>query len=529
MKVLLPDLVGRQDLAARFLREIKLLAALDHPNIAALRTALTADNQLVMIMEFVEGQTLAQRLQHGPIPVADAVNYVGQALDALRYAHAQHIVHRDIKPANMMLTPAGVIKVTDFGIARQRDDQTITVAGATTGSLSYMSPEQINGETTDARSDLYSLGISLYEMVTGQCPFRADNTFAVMVAHLKETPRPPIELLPSLGPELNEIILTSIAKDPAERFQTAEAFRNALARLQPSIPGVLAAARQDEVGTRTHTALATPIPAPVQSRRSDVKTPVPPVVPPPAASTTHPGLYMALGGLLLLIALIGTGLYMGLAEADPSSATKAAAPSAPPTPSAEASPASSPSAPPADVTTPPSAEAPTSPAPPAVETAASSPPAAPTPAEPPAAAAPERSIPKPPMPSANARTTKPAAAAPGTPSQPVETISEAEASAPGARSEAPAQPAVDFDQLEDDVDQLLLRAAVVNRSLDALEQAQARQGLGLRGETALRREQMNLNLTRAREAIDQRNAGRAEKFSALARSDVEALEKFLGR
>ena len=199
MKVLLPDLVGRQDLASRFLREIKLLAALSHPNIAALRTALTVDNQLVMIMEFVEGQSLAERLKRGVIPVADAMNYIEQALVALSYAHAQHVVHRDIKPANMMLTADGVVKVMDFGIARQRDDQTLTVAGTTTGSLSYMSPEQVNGEKTDARSDLYSMGISLYELVTGQRPFRADSDFAVMVAHLKEMPRPPIELKPELG------------------------------------------------------------------------------------------------------------------------------------------------------------------------------------------------------------------------------------------------------------------------------------------------------------------------------------------
>ena len=196
MKVLLPDLVGRQDLAARFLREIKVLAALNHPNIAALRTALTADNQLVMIMEYVEGQSVADRLAQGPIATADAIKYIDQVLDALSYAHAQGVVHRDIKPANMMLTPGGVVKVTDFGIARSAGDQTITVAGTTTGSLSYMSPEQVNGDATDPRSDLYSVGVSLYEMVTGERPFKADSDFAVMLAHLKQAPRPPIELQP---------------------------------------------------------------------------------------------------------------------------------------------------------------------------------------------------------------------------------------------------------------------------------------------------------------------------------------------
>src|SRR5262245_43005112 len=118
MKVLLPDLAGRQELAARFLREIKLLASLNHPNIAQLRTALEVDNQLVMIMEYVEGTTLAARLEKGPIPTSDALNYIDQALEALSYAHKQGIIHRDIKLSNMMLTPQGVVKLMDFGIAR---------------------------------------------------------------------------------------------------------------------------------------------------------------------------------------------------------------------------------------------------------------------------------------------------------------------------------------------------------------------------------------------------------------------------
>ena len=171
MKVLLPDLAGRQELAARFQREIKLMASLNHPNIAALRTAFTADNQLYMVMEYVEGVTLADKLEKGPIPVNDAVNYTSQVLSAVGYAHQQHIIHRDIKPANMMLTPQGVVKLMDFGIARAGEERSLTMTGTTMGSLSYMSPEQVKGEATDARSDLYSVGVSLYEFVTGQRPF----------------------------------------------------------------------------------------------------------------------------------------------------------------------------------------------------------------------------------------------------------------------------------------------------------------------------------------------------------------------
>ena len=205
MKVLLPDLAGRQELAARFQREIKLMASLNHPNIAALRTAFTADNQLYMVMEYVEGTTMADKLERGAIAVPDALNYIGQVLSAVSYAHQQNVIHRDIKPANMMLTPQGVIKLMDFGIARGGEDRSLTMTGTTMGSLSYMSPEQVKGEPTDARSDLYSVGVSLYEMVTGQRPFVATSDYSIMAAHVKEAPKPPARAAsrPARGAERN--------------------------------------------------------------------------------------------------------------------------------------------------------------------------------------------------------------------------------------------------------------------------------------------------------------------------------------
>lgn len=149
LKVILPDLANRQDSAERFLREIQLLAGMDHPNIASLRTAFTMDNQLVMAMEFVEGVTLSARLAKGSIPISEAVGYIDQALDALGYAHSRHIIHRDVKPANMMLTPKGVLKLMDFGVARVEDASSMTKTGSYLGSLGYMSPEQIKGERVD--------------------------------------------------------------------------------------------------------------------------------------------------------------------------------------------------------------------------------------------------------------------------------------------------------------------------------------------------------------------------------------------
>ena len=161
MKVLLPDLAAEPDLAARFSGEIRILASFDHPNIAQLRTALQVDNQLVMVMEFVEGLTLAQRAEQGAIPQADLVNYMQQVLSALSYAHGRGVVHRDIKPANVMVTPAGIVKLMDFGIARSGVQSDLTRPGTSMGTLSYMSPEQVRGGPIDARSDIYSTGVKI--------------------------------------------------------------------------------------------------------------------------------------------------------------------------------------------------------------------------------------------------------------------------------------------------------------------------------------------------------------------------------
>ena len=233
MKVLLPDLSEQQELADRFLREIKVLASLNHPNIAELRTALTIGNQLIMIMEYVEGTTLASRLQQGDIRYADALVYFDQVLAALACAHSQRIVHRDIKPANIMLAPFGVVKLMDFGIARSGNDMGLTMTGTTLGSVAYMSPEQVRCEPLDGRSDLYSVGVSLYETITGQRPYVSDNNFEVMQAHLQVPPTAPIELKPDIPPGLNQLILMAMAKNPAQRFQTADAMRGALRSVAP--------------------------------------------------------------------------------------------------------------------------------------------------------------------------------------------------------------------------------------------------------------------------------------------------------
>ena len=232
MKILLPDLSGEPELADRFLREIQVLARLEHPNIAGLRTALRFENQLLMVMELVDGISLDQRLRQGPLPVAEAVRCIEQILAALAFAHNNGVIHRDIKPANMMLMPDGTVKLMDFGIAKGASDRKLTMTGGTMGSVYYMSPEQISGaEGVDARSDLYSVGVSLYEMVTGKHPFDGDSQFSIMAAHLEKTPIAPIQIDPKLPVALNDLVMLSVAREADRRFQTAEAFRNALKSL----------------------------------------------------------------------------------------------------------------------------------------------------------------------------------------------------------------------------------------------------------------------------------------------------------
>ena len=340
MKVLLPNLEGDPGLADRFLNEIKVQATLEHPNIAKLHTAMRIGNQLVMVMEFVDGTSLAQVLQRGPLPPSTAAAYASEVLDALGYAHAHGVIHRDIKPANIMLTSGGQIKLMDFGIARVQADRHLTQTGSTVGSLSYMSPEQIKGGDPDGRSDLYSLGITMYEMVTGRRPFLGDSGFQIMSAHLQQAPMAPIEVIPGIPAALSDIILMAIEKDPAARFQSVEAFRAALSSVFPA------------AATATRTMV--PVAAPVAAAPPPVITPPPlphaeppplaaaPWVTPPAPARSRRGLYMALGSVVTLAVwwprvIEGPKLmHGGAADAQgvPASAAAAPARTSVPTPAA---------------------------------------------------------------------------------------------------------------------------------------------------------------------------------------------------
>jgi serine/threonine-protein kinase len=231
MKVLLPERLGTEEMADRFLREIRVLASLDHPNIAALHTAFRHQGDLVMIMEFVEGVNLRVKLAAGPITMGQSLDYMGQVLYGLGYAHANGVVHRDIKPSNIIIGSKDRVKLLDFGLAFRGRGSEITRTGLVLGSLTYMSPEQVRGERVDARSDIYSVGVTLYQLLTGRPPIDGSGEYAIASGHLRETPADPVTLNPNIPRELSGIVLKSLAKAPGDRFQSAEEFLDALGKL----------------------------------------------------------------------------------------------------------------------------------------------------------------------------------------------------------------------------------------------------------------------------------------------------------
>lgn len=228
MKALVSGRHHPLDEEERFLREIQLQASLQHANIASVHNAFFTPGGLALVMELVEGESLDAILERGRIPLPLVLDYTLQVLEALRHAHARSILHRDVKPGNILITGKGVVKLTDFGLARATRSARLTQSGELAGSPYYMSPEQISDARLDARTDLYSLGVVLYEMATGRRPFPGDSSFEVMRAHIERPPIPPIDLEPAIGPDLNRVILTALAKDPAERFQSAAKFQQAL-------------------------------------------------------------------------------------------------------------------------------------------------------------------------------------------------------------------------------------------------------------------------------------------------------------
>jgi serine/threonine protein kinase len=232
LKVLSPQLFRNQEFLQRFRIEAQAQARLNGPNIVTLHSMFEIAGSLVLVMEYIEGSTLAQRIHNeGHLSVATTVWVFEQALVGVERAHRMGIVHRDLKPSNIFITSTHEIKLMDFGVAKIMDTKEVTQSGSMIGTLMYISPEQIKGKEADFRSDIYTLGVTLFEAVTGRLPFEKKTDYEYMDAHLHEAPPQPLSLRPDIPQDLETVILKAIEKDPEKRFQNAHEFRSALIKL----------------------------------------------------------------------------------------------------------------------------------------------------------------------------------------------------------------------------------------------------------------------------------------------------------
>ena len=231
VKVLKEEFITDEEFVKRFNSEAQAAASLSHPNIVSIYDVGNEDNIYYIVMELVRGKTLKQIItEEGALPWKWSVNIAMQIASALETAHKNNIVHRDIKPHNIIITEDGVAKVTDFGIAKAVSNSTITAFGTTIGSVHYFSPEQAKGGYTDAKSDIYSLGVVMYEMLTGKVPFDSDTSVSVALKHMQEAPVAPMDVNENIPQAVNDIILKAMQKEPMARYQSATAMLNDLAR-----------------------------------------------------------------------------------------------------------------------------------------------------------------------------------------------------------------------------------------------------------------------------------------------------------
>ena len=539
MKVLLPDLVAEPELASRFMSEIRMLAGFDHPNIALLHTALQVDNQLFMVMEFVEGSTLEQRAKQGAIPVADTINYMQQVLSALSYAHGRGVVHRDIKPANIMVTTKGVIKLMDFGIAKSRQESELTRPGTTMGSLYYMSPEQVRGGTVDARSDIYSTGVMMYELFAGRRPFEADSAYGIQNQQCNDDPPAPVVINPQLPSALSDLILCAMAKDPADRFQNAQALNNALRQVGAELNSFAgtAGAAFVPMAAAAPTRPTAPVPAAAQDNRARsqevpftpmaVPATAQPMAPPPPPPSTHRGAWIAVGALAVLLVTAGAAVGLpyllhthAVHKQDAAGAEKQDA--APVSAAADAPPPVQPAV------APPVQQAVSAPVP--QETAPPVTPAAPTAINPsPAAPSQYGRSPQPPvMPNGGVQANHRRAGLAVTAGQAVGQAGNAQLESPKpAQSAGPS--AEEVDQAHEQMTGLDARAGAVSGSVESLKRQQEELGVGLRQDMAGAYARMNSYLRTANAELESGNIVGARKHMDMADKEISTLERFLGK
>lgn len=237
LKFIAPQGIESADERARFIHEARAAASLSHPNICTIHEIDEADGRLFLAMEYVEGESLKDRIAHGPLKIAEALDIAIQIAQGLDAAHRKSVVHRDIKPANIMIEAGGLVKIMDFGLAKMSGRSKLTKTGTTLGTTAYMSPEQARGAEADHRSDIWSLGAVIYEMVTGRLPFKGDYEQAVLYSILNEALEPLTAVRAGVPMELDRIVGKALAKEPGERYQHADELIADLRTLKKSLEG----------------------------------------------------------------------------------------------------------------------------------------------------------------------------------------------------------------------------------------------------------------------------------------------------
>jgi serine/threonine protein kinase/Tol biopolymer transport system component len=262
LKFLPPYLTQNDEMKERFMQEALAASALDHPNLCTVyEMGESEDGRLFIAMAYYQGETLAARLTRGALPLADVLAIAEQAASGLAAAHRRGIVHRDIKPANLIVTGEGLVKILDFGLAKLMGGMDLTRTGTSMGTPAYKSPEQTRGETVDQRTDIWSLGVVLYEMATGVRPFRGEYEHALAYSILNEDPRPPSELRSAVPADFDSIVERCLAKRPQQRYQSLDELHEALAVLPPPAEG-----SSGELASSWRSHRRTPVPAPRRAR-----------------------------------------------------------------------------------------------------------------------------------------------------------------------------------------------------------------------------------------------------------------------
>jgi predicted Ser/Thr protein kinase len=552
IKMLSAQLAHDPEIVERFRAEARAQANLSHANLAVLYAFLVEDGTAFMVMEFVEGQTFEQMIRaRGPIPVETALPLFKQALLGVGAAHRVGIVHRDIKPSNIMLNTQGVVKVMDFGIAKVVGTRGMTRTGMQLGTPAYMAPEQIQNKPIDTRTDIYALGITLYQMLSGQLPFQHESDFETMNSHVAATP-PPLKQMFAYAPiQYQNVVMKALEKDPNYRFQTVEEFSAALDNPE-SVPEPGSAATVVPIGV-ARTVVVPGVVAPAVGRTviegsaaaaastpAIAKTVMQPGVAAAASATAIPGSVQTpivakkggwnSGHTFAVCAVAAAAIILAVVSFGKKGSVQTVAQvNAPSASSAQGSPLGAP-----QVAAPaPAASVPDD----LMKSASASDPSTASPV--PGGGAPS-SAPMKPVTGASVKTGPGGAVAISAPGAKVNVSPNGavQVNAPGVSVSVPAQdappvmPAMsaqEVDELEHRIDQLSARATAINSSLDRMQKQQAASGYGLRGDMVAAQASMKTNLQKAQSAMEHNDPVKAKKYADVATANAETLEQFLGR